>query len=58
DLMCILRSKVLGVAWAELLPPFISLLLLGEWLLSVFIFSTSKLYKNMQHTSWPKSMWN
>lgn len=58
DLMCILRSKVLGMAWAELLPPFIGLLLLRGWLLSVFIFSTSKLYKNMQHTSWPKSMWN
>lgn len=29
DLMCILRSKVLGMAWAELLPPFIGLFLLG-----------------------------
>lgn len=29
DLMCIFRSKVLGVAWAELLPPVIGLLLLG-----------------------------
>lgn len=29
DLMCILRSKVLDMAWAELLPPFIGLLLLG-----------------------------
>lgn len=27
--MCILRSKVLDMAWAELLPPFIGLLLLG-----------------------------
>lgn len=26
--------------------------------LVVFIVSTSKLYKYMQHTSWPKSMWN
>lgn len=64
-LICIFRPKVVGVAWTELIPLYWSPPAGGggggDGLASsrfVFIFSTSKLYKNMQHTSWPKSMWN
>lgn len=58
--MWIFRPRVVGVAWVEMPPPPSvvrscsgggdGLAFLGF----VFIFSTSKLYKNMQHTSWPK----
>lgn len=61
-LIRIFRPRVVGVAWAELIPPHWSAPVRGRGWLGfsrfVFIFSTSKLYKNMQHTSWPKSMWN
>ena len=61
-LICIFRPRVVGVAWAELIPHYWSAPVRGRGWLGfsrfVFIFSTSKLYKNMQHTSWPKSMWN
>jgi len=61
----IFRPSMEGVAWAEFEPLYwFAPRGWGEgrgWLgfsRFVFIFSTSKLYKNMQHTSWPKSMWN
>lgn len=63
-LIRIFRPRVVGEAWVELSPspPIRSAPVRGRGWLGfsrfVFIFSTSKLYKNMQHTSWPKSMWN
>lgn len=38
--MCIFRSKVLGVAWAELIPPVIGLLLSGAGM-AFYLYSYS-----------------
>lgn len=62
DMDTVFQPRVEGVAWVESILPHWSAPVIEVWgwlgfSRFVFIFSTSKLYKNMQHTSWPKIMW-